>query len=112
VNVAGDWTGGLQKPNGLNRPHWRATEGAMVNSHDQQIAYVKSVLEASVWTDATGSQSLVVCSIGWVHPPWVRGHRAPRRWIVSAARGKADHLPHQGSDLRTCPSRWRHRAAG
>lgn len=101
MNVAGDWTGGLQKPNGLNRPHRRATEGAMVNTHDQQIAYVKSALEASVRTVATGSQSLVVSSIGWVHPPWVRGHRVPRRWIVSAARGKADHLPHQGSDLRT-----------
>ena len=101
MNVAGDWTGGLQKPNGLNRPHWRATEGAMVNTHDRRIAYVKSASEASVWTVAMGSQSLVVSSFGWVHPLWVYGHRVPRRWTVSATRGKADHLQHQGSELRT-----------
>src|SRR6185503_765914 len=73
----------------------------MVNLRNRRIVHVKSALEASVWTIATGSQSLAVSSDGWVRPFWVRDHRVPRRWIVSATRGKADHLQHQGSDLRT-----------
>jgi hypothetical protein len=56
VNVAGDWNGGLQKPNGLNarqrpRAAGRVTTGATVNHEGQTCpSTIKLVFETSVRT--------------------------------------------------------------
>ena len=46
----------------------------------------------------------------WVCPAWVRRRPAPNGTAVRAARGTADHLPHQGFLLRTREPRAERRA--
>jgi hypothetical protein len=107
VNVAGDWTGGLQEPNGLKYPHrsrsWRVTADAMANRRDQRDARVKLVMERLCMdTDVAKQTELGRYSVGgWARPVWARGDLAPKRSAACAARGIANRLKHRGSSFRT-----------
>ena len=90
---------GTRKPLGVSRG-WRRVPIQLTNT--ESVLTMKLVLEASVWKFKTRHMARMQPEPGRLGIPtgWGRSGlvvaSAPNRAATRAARGKANHLPHQG----------------